>query len=99
MAIWDQTPSRLERGASLFSAMGHINRLEMQSQEFSCCLGECTATRLRIQFFIMPMLSRILTIWLSVMAETCRASLGLDGRGARPHTTLSSHLPSPLARS
>ena len=33
MAIWDQTPSRLERGASLFSAMGHINRLEMQSQE------------------------------------------------------------------
>jgi hypothetical protein len=41
MAIWDQTPSRLERGASLFSAMGHINRLEMQSQEFSCCLSEC----------------------------------------------------------
>src|SRR6266436_349483 len=62
VAIWDQTPSRLERGASLFSAMGHINRLEMQSQEFSCCLGECTATRLRIQFFILPMLSRIFTI-------------------------------------
>jgi hypothetical protein len=65
MAIWDQTPSRLERGASLFSAMGHINRLEMQSQEFSCCLGECAATRLRIQFFILPMLSRIFTIWLT----------------------------------
>jgi hypothetical protein len=51
MAIWDQTPSRLERGASLFSAMGHINRLEMQSQEFSCCLGECPATEVANSLF------------------------------------------------
>ena len=65
MAIWDQTPSRLERGASLFSAMGHINRLEMQSQEFSVLAQRMPATRLRIQFFILPMLSRIFRIRLT----------------------------------
>src|SRR6267143_645894 len=51
VAIWDQTPSRLERGASLFSAMGHINGLEMQSQEFSCRHGECTCQRVANSVF------------------------------------------------